>query len=164
MEITNVNEIINQAVVVAIRKFDKEKKEEQRDKRLHNTRLLMKHYNTLRDHVDNVNTDDKLIDYLEEEEEEVNNRTFIVSVCRTKMRTAKMLGFVDSALSIVKDKFEKNCEEYKYKAFELYYFEKMTNEEIQKELNCGKNSPKKWSDLVIEELSLLLWGIEALGM
>ncbi|MCD3351229.1 hypothetical protein G8V03_09535 [Clostridium botulinum D/C] len=164
MEELNINEVINQAVSIAIKKFDKEKKEKQRDKRLHNTRLLMKHYNTLWEHVDNVNTDDKLLDYLEEEEEEVTNRTFIISVCRTKMRTAKMLGLVDSALRIVKDKFEKNSEKYKYKAFELYYFEKMTNEEIQKELNCGKNSPKKWSDLVIEELSLLLWGIEALGM
>lgn len=164
METTNINEIINQAALMAIKKYDKEKKVQQRDRRLHNTRLLMKNYITLKNHVDYVNTDNKLIDYLEEEEEDVNDRTFIISVCRTKMRTAKMLGYVDSALNIVKEKFRKSCEEYKYKAFELYYIDKMTNEEIQKKLNCGKNSPKKWSDLIVEELSVLLWGVEALGI
>lgn len=75
-----------------------------------------------------------------------------------------MMAYVDSALKILKRRFRKECIEYKYRAFEMYYIEEKSNEEIIGTLKCGKNQPKIWSDLVLNELSTLLWGIEALGM
>ncbi|MEG0180758.1 MAG: hypothetical protein RR657_02615 [Peptostreptococcaceae bacterium] len=137
---------------------------QQRDKRLHNTRLLMKNYNILKNHVDDVT--EKLEEKIEllEEECTYNESVWIMSIARSKVRTAKMIGYVESALTIVESKFKMNCEEYKYKAFELYYIDKKTSEQIQEALSCGKNSPKVWCDLVIEELNVLLWGIDALGI
>lgn len=154
----NIDEVINKAAKEAIKEFDKEKSITQRDKRLHNTRLLMKYYNKLKEHIENVNDDLEI--KIEDEDDEV----WITSITRTKLRTMKMMAYVDSALNIIEKEFRNNCEEYKFKAFKLYYMDKKTNEQIQELLGCGKNSPKKWSDLVIEEMSLLLWGIEALGM
>ena len=75
-----------------------------------------------------------------------------------------MMAYVESALDILKKSFRKGCIEYKYRAFEMYYIEEKTNEEIIGFLKCGKNQPKIWSDLVLNELSTLLWGIEALGI
>ena len=44
----------------------------------------------------------------------------------------------------------------------------MNNLYIQKinivKLGCGKNSPNNWSNEIIKELSVLLWGIDALDM
>lgn len=154
----NIDETINKAVKEAIREYDKEKELSQKDKRLHNTRLLMRNYNILKDHIDNV-SDDLKVD-VDTEEDEV----WISSITRTKLRTMKMMAYVDSGLGLLEKQFKENCEEYKYKAFELYYIDKKTNEEIQELLNCGKNSPKKWSDSVTERLSVLLWGIDALGI
>ncbi len=154
----NIDETINRAVKEAIKEYDKEKELSQKDKRLHNTRLLMRNYNILKDHIDNV-SDDLKID-VDTEEDEV----WISSITRTKLRTMKMMAYVDSGLGLLEKQFKENCEEYKYKAFELYYINKKTNEEIQELLNCGKNSPKKWSDSVTERLSVLLWGIDALGI
>lgn len=154
----NIDETINKAVKEAIKEYDKEKELSQRDKRLHNTRLLMRNYNILKDHIDNV-SDDLKVD-VDTEEDEV----WISSITRTKLRTMKMMAYVDSGLGLLEKQFKENCEEYKYKAFELYYIDKKTNEEIQELLNCGKNSPKKWSDSVTERLSVLLWGIDALGI
>lgn len=118
----------------------------------------MKNYNKLKDHIDHVSDD---IDIkFEDKEEEV----FITSITRTKLRTIKMMGYIDSALCILEKRFRENCEEYKYKAFELYFMKKRTNEEIQELLSCGKNSPRIWVNAVLDELSVLLWGIEALGI
>lgn len=135
---------------------------EAKDKRLHNTRLLMKNYNALKEHIDNVNED------IEEFELEVEDGTkdgvWIMSIARSKLRTAKMLGYIDSAMELLEERFRKNGEMEKYRAFTLFFIEKKTNEEIQEILTCGKNSPKRWSDLIINELSILLWGIDALGI
>ncbi len=140
----------------------KELAKQQKDKRLHNTRLLMKNYNSLKNHLENVNEDIK--DFEIEVEMGSKDSIWIMSIARSKIRTAKMVGYVESAMKLIKDKFEKNLEAEKFRAFEMYYIDKKTNEEIQEELNCGKNSPKRWSDLIIEELNVLLWGIDALGI
>ncbi|WP_434304184.1 hypothetical protein [Clostridium botulinum] len=154
----NIDEVIIKATKVAIKEYDKEKSITQKDRRLHNTRLLMKNYNKLKEHIENVNGD------LEIEVDSVDDEVWITSITRTKLRTMKMMAYVDSALKISKRRFRKECIEYKYRAFEMYYIEEKTNEEIIGTLKCGKNQPKIWSDLVLNELSTLLWGIEALGM
>lgn len=152
----------NKEVKELAKEVIKELTKQQKDKRLHNTRLLMKNYTALKNHIENVNED------IEEFEIEVEmgskDNIWIMSIARSKIRTAKMVGYVESAMDIIKEKFEKNLELEKFKAFEMHYIDKKTNEEIQEALNCGKNSPKKWSDLIIEELNVLLWGIDALGI
>ena len=154
----NIDEVICKAAKVAIKEYDKEKMKKQEDIRLHNTRLLMRNYNCLREHIDNV-TDEFDFEFDNECDE-----VWLRSVTRTKLRTMKMMAYIESALKILEKRFIKKCEEYKYKAFKLYYIDEKTNEEIQEILGCGKNSPKKWNNLVTEELSILLWGIEAIGM
>lgn len=163
----NVDETIIKAVREAIKEFDEKKKLEQKDKRLHNTRLLMRHYNVLKDHVEKV--DDKnykynILEDLDETDIAMRDKIWLESMFRTKIRTMKMLAYIDSALVVLKEKYIKNCEEYKFKAFELCYFKELSNEEIMSKLNCGKNSPKKWTEMVMQDLSLLLWGIDALGI
>lgn len=156
--------MINKEVKELAKEVVREIAKQQKDKRLHNTRLLMKNYNILKNHIDDVNENIEEKLELLAEECTYNESVWIMSIARSKVRTAKMIGYVESALTIVKEKFKLNCEEYKYKAFELYYIEKKTNEDIQEILGCGKNSPKNWSDLIIEELNVLLWGIDALGI
>ena len=152
----------NKEVKELAKEVIKELTKQQKDKRLHNTRLLMKNYIALKNHIENVNED------MEEFEIEVEmgskDNIWIMSIARSKIRTAKMVAYVESAMDIVKEKFENNLESEKFRAFEMHYIDKKTNEEIQEELNCGKNSPKRWSDLIIEELNILLWGIDALGI
>lgn len=153
--IDDVNKVLIKEI---LKEYDKEKKLSQKDRRLHNTRLLMKNYNKLKNHLDDVQ--DELSLDCEDTEDEI----WISSITRTKLRTMKMMAYIDSALNILEKNFRKQCQEYKYKAFELYYLKEMRNEQIQEKLGCGKNSPKIWSDEVTNELSILLWGIEALGI
>ncbi|GAA0062757.1 hypothetical protein [Clostridium sp. CTA-1] len=154
----DVYDIIKKAINEAIREYDREKIMSYKDKRLHNTRLLMKNYNKLSSHIDDVKAN------VEFEILENEDKVWLTSIARTKLRTMKMMAHIYSALKILKKRFKKECMEYKYKAFELYYIEEKTNEEIMDFLKCGKNQPKIWSELVLNELSILLWGVEALGM
>lgn len=81
----NIDEVISKATKEAIREYDKEKSIIQKDKRLHNTRLLMKNYNKLKEHIENVNVD------LDIEVDNVDDEVWITSITRTKLRTMKMM-------------------------------------------------------------------------
>lgn len=157
-KVIQIDESISKVIKETIKQYDKEKLMAQKDRRFHNTKLLMKNYNKLKNHLDDVN------DNLEIDADNYEDEIWIISITRTKLRTMKMMAYIDSALEILEKSFRKQCQEYKYKAFELYYMEGLKNEQIQEQLGCGKNSPKNWSDEVTNELSILLWGIEALGI
>ncbi len=154
----NIDELVNKAAIEAAKAAILEYDKVQRDKRFHNTRVLMKNYNKLKEHIDNVRAD------VEFEIEEAEDKVWLTGMVRTKLRTIQMMAYIDSALKIVKSKMESDCVEYKFKAFELYYIEGKSNNEIISSLSCGKNQPKRWSDEVLNELSVYLWGIEALGI
>lgn len=140
-------------------------KKQQRDKRLHNTKLLMKNYDKLKNHIEKVNSDgfkgyfgEELQDALEE------NDIFLNSVLRTKARTAQMVSCIDISLEILADEYEENGTYYIYDAFYMYYIEKLTYEDIAEKLNTGKNTPARWTKEVLNKLNILLWGVEALGI
>lgn len=140
-------------------------KKQQRDKRLHNTKLLMKNYDKLKNHIEKVNSDgfkgyfgEELQDALEE------NDIFLNSVLRTKARTAQMVSCIDISLEILADEYEENGTYYIYDAFYMYYIEKLTYEDIAEKLNTGKNTPARWAKEVLNKLNILLWGVEVLGI
>ena len=140
-------------------------KKQQKDKRLHNTKLLMKNYDKLKNHIEKVNSDgfkgyfgEELQDALEE------NDIFLNSVLRTKARTAQMVSCIDISLEILADEYEENGTYYIYDAFYMYYIEKLTYEDIAEKLNTGKNTPARWAKEVLNKLNILLWGVEALGI
>ena len=134
------------------------------DKRLHNTRLLMRNYNNLKEHINSNSDNVEIIVNIDDEVELKSDYVWLESVARSKTRTAKMMKYVDDKLKYLEHKYENKQEFEKYDAFYLFYIEEKTNEEIQEELSCGKNSVKKWRDLIINELSILLWGIDAIGI
>lgn len=149
------------AVRLVIKEYEKEKKEAAKKKIYHNTFLLMKKYNVLKEHINDMKGD---IELQVEFEDLGPGDVWILSVARSKMKSIKMISYVDQAISIVEENFRQKCIYHEYQAFYKYFIEEKTNEQIMKELNCGKNSPKKWCDNVLNELSVLLWGYEALGI
>ena len=44
--------------------------------------------------------------------------------------------------------------------FEMYFMQGMDYAEIAEELDTGKNTPRRWVTGIINELSVLLWGID----
>lgn len=134
------------------------------DKRLHNTRLLMRNYNNLKEHINSKNDNVEIIVNIDDEIELKSDYIWLESVVRSKTRTAKMMKYVDDKLNYLEKRYKGKQEYEKYYAFYLFYIDEMTNEEIQEELVCGKNTVKRWRDSITNELSVLLWGIDAIGI
>ncbi|GAA0865919.1 hypothetical protein [Paraclostridium tenue] len=135
-----------------------------KDRRFHNTKMLMKNYNVLKEHMKGDGEQIKIkFESLDEEDPYMKVEfMWLESIARSKARTVKILKYIEDSLDYLETKFRMRKEYEKYKAFELFFIKEKTNEEIQEELNCSKNMPKRWSDVVIKELSILLWGIDAL--
>ena len=135
-----------------------------KDRRFHNTKMLMKNYNVLKEHMKGDGEQIKIkFESIDEEDPYMKVEfMWLESIARSKARTVKILKYIEDSLDYLETKFRMRKEYEKYKAFELFFIKEKTNEEIQEELNCSKNMPKRWSDVVIKELSILLWGIDAL--
>lgn len=155
-----IKQIAKEAAMEAIMQMRLEGK----DKKLHNTRLLMRNYNTLKEHISSKEGHIEIRVKFDDEYCIEADYMWLESVARSKSRTAKMIKYVDDKIIYLRKKFEEKKQYERYRAFEMFFIEEKTNEEIQEELNCSKNIPKKWSDIVINELSVLLWGIDALGI
>lgn len=154
------------------REILKDIKREREKKILHNTYVLMKNYNKFKQHI-KINNKSKISnvdEYLndielnmEEIELDLADEKFIKSILKSKIRTATMISFIDEALAIVKKEYKSKRKEEKYKAFEMFFMKENSNKEISEKLYCSINTPKKWSNEVLKDLSLLLWGIDALN-
>lgn len=134
------------------------------DKRLHNTRLLMRNYNNLKEHIKSKDDKVEIIVNINDESDLKSDHIWLESVVRSKTRTAKMMKYVDDKIKYLEKKYKEKKEYEKFRAFELKFIEEKTNEDIREELNCSINMPKKWIDIIIKELSILLWGIDAIGI
>lgn len=161
----NIDEIISKAAKEAIKEFDKEKMQEQKKKVFHNTRLLLSHYNDLKEHVKNaiesaeqLNTDWMDMEDLDKDE------LYILSIKRSKTKTLIMIAHIDTALETLKSKQCKLYSFEKYNALKMFYIDEMTYEEIAEELNCGVNTPRRWINEMLNELGILLFGVDALKL
>lgn len=154
-------ENISTAVKMVIREYQKERDLEDRKKIYHNTYILMKKYNVLKQHIEKM--EDNLDIEFEMDDLEME-MVWILSIAKSKVKSIKMLAYIDNALEIVEEMFKKKGAYNEFLAFQMFFLEEKTNDEIMRKLQCGKNSPKRWSDNVLKELSILLWGYEALGI
>jgi DNA-binding transcriptional regulator LsrR (DeoR family) len=125
--------------------------------------LLLSHYNDLKQHVENAIDDAKqletnLIEIGEIEREEL----YILSIKKSKTKTLIMIAHIDMALEILKQRQYKLCSPEKYTALEMFYIDEMTYEEIVERLNCGERTARRWINEMIEELSVYIFGVDAL--
>ena len=135
-----------------------------KDRRFQNTKLLMLNYKSLKQHILNQSDEIKIVyDCMDGNDIKVDYM-WIESIIKSKGKTLQILKYVDDQLEYISNKYTEDGQYEKYRAFELLIIESKTIIEIQTELKCGKNSPNNWSNEVIRELSVLLWGIDALSM
>lgn len=165
----NIDEIADKAAdkaaKKAIKEFDKEKRQEQRKKVFHNTRLLLKHYNDLKQHVDNAIDDVKRLETDSIEIDDLDrDELYILSIKRSKSKTLIMIAHIDMAMDILKQKQYKLCSVEKYDALEKFFIKELSFEEISEKLNCNERTARRWVNEMIDELSILLFGIDGIKM
>ena len=139
-----VDEVLNQRESIIQEEFDS---------RYHDVKLLMKNYRMLKAHYSHISP----------ETLEVN------AICSMRRKTSLMMSHVDKMLTVYKalcyesgklDK--KNC----WDALYLRYIndEYITIDSIAKKLNIDRRTYFRYINYAMEDLAVLLFGIEAIGM
>lgn len=82
------------------------------------------------------------------------------SIRRTRFKTLIMTAHIDKAVEEIERRREAAGRGVEYKTFEMYFMQGMGYAEIAEELDTGKNTPRRWVTGIINELSVLLWGID----
>lgn len=140
-------------------------KNQQRDKKLHNTKLLMRNYSKLKKHINDISTEgfrdyfsDDIQDLVDIEDLHLN------SLLRTKVRTTQMLSCVDIALGALEEDYDNKNKIDVYEAFYYYYIHNMNYAEVANKLYTTTSTAQRWVAEVTRQLSVLLWGVEAFGI
>jgi len=134
-----------------------------KSKAYHNTELLMKNYNVLKQHSENA------IYELKEDVEgfEFNmdfDEPYIQSILKSKIRTTIMLQHIDMALETL----EYNCtihgkaEIDKYGALIGVYISKKTYEQLAEDYGCTPLTIRRRKNEMLRVLSILLFGTDGL--
>ena len=89
-------------------------------------------------------------------------KAFLQSIRECKAETVILFEHMKKALASLKEDAEAAGEGYKYDALEAVYIKGKSYEDIARETGCGKNSPKKWCRVMIQRLSIKLFGAKAI--
>ena len=165
----NVEELINKAAskaaTEAVKEFRMKERQENSKNTLHNTRLLLKKYNELVDNVENsidrVNQlDDNPIDYDDLDEDKL----YIKSIKKSKIKTLIMIAHIDKAMETLKENQIKKGTVEKYEVLEEFYLKGVKYDDIVQLHYCGVNTPRRWMAEMVEDLSILLFGIDGVRL
>ena len=152
-----LNEIIERAVKKGVEECisEQERKQKKKKSRYHDTYALMKCYRDAVFHIENAVSEGNQVaaEYANEKEE-----VYLRSVRRTRFRTMIIKSHIDRAIDEMKRR-----REAEYKAFEMYFMEGVSYEQIAEELETGVNTPRRWVKGILKELSVLLWGLDTDG-
>lgn len=167
-----MEEVTRTAVQTALDYLEKEKQKQQkakRDRRLRNTKLLLRNYRSFKLHCADVKTelekltDSKILNDLDADEFAVE------SVKRSKERTLAMVKFIDQMLEVYRiycERSDRPEEIRRYKTIHMMYIadEKFTAEKIAE---CQKTDTRTvYRDInkACQTLSALIFGIDGIRM
>lgn len=163
------------AAYVAMGGAEKEKQrwqKEQRDWRLHNTRLLLKHYRDFKEHCKQGIYDSRMV----ETDEDImlslmsvkDDSVFLESVTKSILRTRTLIEHMDNMLSVYKSiaKDEGEVEQRRYKIVRETYIspKKKTTKELADEMKVSVRTIQIDLKTAEEKLSVLFFGADGIKL
>ena len=79
---------------------------------------------------------------------------------KSKQRTEAAVQHITAALEEIQRRRQQAEREEEYTALCMYYMRGYTYEQIEKELNTGKDTPRRWITAAVKELAVMIYGIE----
>jgi transposase len=155
---SELTELMQKQAKAAITELKRQEKQERKKEKYHNTFTLMKCYRDAVFHIENAISDGQQLELNGMTDEQ--QRTYLESIRRTRFKTLIMTAHIDKAVEEIERRREAAGRGVEYKAFEMYFMQGMDYAEIAEELDTGKNTPRRWVTGIINELSVLLWGID----
>lgn len=148
------------------------------DRRLRNTRLLLKHYRALKAHnkiavsISNQIYEENAVDILDDIEAIDDEEQYVQAISRTKIRTKIIVGHVNKALKYYKAicESEDSTKARRYKIIKYAYMDPQkddiapTYEEIAEHFGLNVKTVGRDVRLAIADLSILFFGIDGINL
>ena len=96
----------------------------------------------------------------EDEQREIAEQAAGGSIRRSRFKTLIMTAHIDKAVEEIERRRKAADRGIEYKAFEMYFMQGMDYAKIAEELDTGNSTPRRWITAIINELSVLLWGMD----
>ena len=156
--------MLQAAATAAVKELRKEEAKEKKKNKYHDTFSLMRCYRDATFHIENAISEGTQLELegMTEEQQE----TYLRSVRKTRFRTMLMTANVDKVIDEMARRRIEAGREIEYLVFDMYFMQGMTYEQIIEQVEkdsgekLGKNTPRRWVTGIINEMSVLLWGIE----
>lgn len=156
--------MLQAAAKAAIKELRKEEAKEKKKNKYHDTFSLMRCYRDAVFHIENAVSEGAQLELegMTEEQQE----TYLRSVRRTRFKTLLMTANIDKAIDEMAKRRKAAGREVEYQVFDMYFMQGMSYEQIMDQVEkdtgerLGKNTPRRWVTGIINEMSVLLWGLE----
>lgn len=171
-------EVLEEVVKKVITEYDKqlfEKSQKRRDKRLRNTKLLLRNYNNFSEHCKNavyvnskIEDEEDPIDILMESECDSED-LFINSIKRTHTRTKIILDHIESIMNYYRFKADNSKDSKfirRFKVLDLVYFNEnhYTYEQLGEMFDVDTKTISRDIKKAIQELSVLMFGVDGIKL
>lgn len=151
MEEREIEIIINRAVEKAI-KAERAEAEERESRKAYNlTFRYLKQYN---DMVKSLENDARAAGDTEND--------FLELLEQAKKPTAAVIANMRKCLDELKQEQEEKGQKSKYEVLEMYFFQKMTYEQIIEKMPMGDSTPRRWVSEMVNILAVKLFGVAAI--
>lgn len=179
---TELREIYEKAAAIgakeALKTFEQVRKKEynnRTDKRLHNTRLLLRNYHMLKDHAENsvfgrTQMKESALDILESMMSLYNDKVIIQSIKNSATRTAIIVSHIETMFRLYYSYCDRSAkreiELRRYQAvWDMYLAEQpLSVEEIADKYHISKDSVYLDIRIAIERLTALIFGVDGLSV
>ena len=159
--------MLQAAAKTAIKELRKEEAKEKKKNKYHDTFSLMRCYRDATFHIENAVSEGTQLEL--ESMTEDQQETYLRSVRKTRFRTMLMTANIDKAIDEMAKRRAAAGRDIEYLVFDMYFMQGMTYEQIIEQIEkdsgekLGKNTPRRWVTGIINEMSVLLWGLEDNG-
>ena len=169
----NIQELARAAAIEALKLQKNEERMRIRKNRFHNTELLLKHYLGLVEHFEIAQDKASEEDLEAYNFEEADMEDIIIqSIRRSRIRTKIMILQIEICLETLRAKMIDKGQPEKYAVIEKMYLDPVKSsiplterkQIIAAEIHCGETSVWKWRNEMINELSVLLFGVDGLRL
>lgn len=175
----------DEAVKIGIRegiKYVKEqeyfKTKKRYDRRLRNTRLLLKHYRTLKAHnriadsSTNKVYEENSVDVLDDIEAIDDEEQYVQALSRTKIRTLIIIGHINKAMRYYKAicESEDNIKKRRYKIIKYMYIDSRKDdiipayEDVAEKFGLNIKTVGRDVRAAIEDLAILFFGVDGINL
>lgn len=156
--------MLQAAVKAGIKELRKEEAKEKKKNKYHDTFSLMRCYRDATFHIENAISEGAQLELEDMTEEQ--RETYLRSVRKTRFRTLLITANIDKVIDEMARRRKAAGRELEYQVFDMYFMQGMTYEQIIDQVEkdegerLGKNTPRRWVTGIINEMSVLLWGLE----